>query len=195
MEKVFTVGGVPLEEVRMFKYLGRIMARSDSDWPAIMSQLKKARSRWGSLARLLARDGATPRITGFFYKAATQAVLLYGCESWVLTDQVWKTLESFHNRAARRIARKMAYKVGDAWVYPDIDGAREDAGLYTIHHYVDKRQNRVATWVATRPIWPYCIATDGDTDITSSRLMWWTKVLHPPAPNPSPPPSPQGQAP
>jgi len=35
-----------------------------------------------------------------FYKAVVQAVLLYGCESWVLTDKVWKVLESFHNRAA-----------------------------------------------------------------------------------------------
>ena len=73
-----------------------------------------------------------------FYKAVAQAVLLYGCESWVLTDKVWSTLEGFHNRAARRIARKMAHKVGDDWIYPPVDEAREDAGLYTIQHYAEK---------------------------------------------------------
>jgi hypothetical protein len=191
MEQVITIGGVPIGSVRMFNYLGRILSANDSDWPSILTQLKKARARWGSLSRILIRDGATPRISGFFYKAVTQAVLLYGCESWTISDQVWKTLESFHNRAARRIANKMPHKVGDDWIYPPLEEAQEEAGLYTIQHYVQKRQNKVASYVATRPIWPHCVFADAAPDLSNSRLMWWTKVLHPPPPpTPTPPPSP-----
>jgi len=68
---------------------------------AIETQLKKAHSHWGSLARIPLREGATPRISGMFHKVVVQAVLLCGCESWVLTDKVWKVLESFHNRATQ----------------------------------------------------------------------------------------------
>ena len=195
MEVVITVGGVPLETVQIYKYLGRLLACNDDDWPAIHMNLKKARSRWASLSRVLVREGSTPRISGLFYKAVVQAVLLYGCESWVLTDKVWKTLESFHNRAARRISRKMPYKVGEDWVYPPIAEAREEAGFYTIQHYVEKRQNRVAAYIATRPIWPHCVYADANPELQSSRIRWWTKVLHPPTPPPTPPPSPPGQAP
>ena len=101
MVQVITIRGVPLGAVQIYQYLGRLLACNDNDWPAIQTQLKKARSRWGSLSRILVREGATPRVSGMFYKAVVQAVLLYGCESWVLTDKVWKVLESFHNRAAR----------------------------------------------------------------------------------------------
>ena len=197
MGQVITIGGVPLGVVQIYQYLGRLLACNDNDWPAIQTQLKKARSRWGSLSRILVREGATPRVSGMFYKAVVQAVLLYGCESWVLTDKVWKVLESFHNRAARRIARKMPYKVGEVWIYPPLEEAREDAGVYTIQHYVEKRQNRVAMYVASRPIWPHCVYADANPDISASRIMWWTKVLHPPQPPPpSPPPTPPpGQAP
>jgi len=56
--------------------------------PTIWAELKKARSRSGSLSRILVREGVTPRVSGMFHKAAVQAVLLHGCESWVLTDKV-----------------------------------------------------------------------------------------------------------
>jgi len=57
---------------------------------------------------------------------------------------VWKVLESFHNRAARRIARKMPCKAGEVWICPPLEEAREDARVSTIQNCVEKRQNRVA---------------------------------------------------
>jgi len=147
------------------------------------------------LSKLLVREGATPRISGMFYKAVAHAVLLHGCESWVLTDKVWKVLESFHNRAAQRIVRKMPCKVEEEWMHLPLEEAREDVAVYTIQHHVEKRQNMVTMCVAAKPIWPNCVYTDTNPDINVSQIMWWTKVLHPPTPSPSPPPTPQGQAP
>ena len=117
METVITVGGVALERVYIYQYLGRLLACNDNDWPSIQLQLKKAPSRWGSLSRVLVRDGATPRISGMFYKAVVQTVLLFGCEAWTITDAMWSVLCGFHHRAARRMANMMAYKIeGGKWV-------------------------------------------------------------------------------
>jgi len=46
----------------------------------------------------------------------------------------------------------MPYKVREEWIYPPLEEAREDVGVYTIQHYVEKRLNRVAMHVAARPI-------------------------------------------
>jgi len=113
--QVIAAGGVPLGAAQMFQCLGRLLACNDNDWPAIQTQLKKAHSPWGSLSTSPVREGAKPRDSGMFCKAVAQAVLLCGCESWVLTDKVWKVLESFHNRAARRTEkdrrRRQSFKI------------------------------------------------------------------------------------
>jgi len=53
----------------------------------------------------------------------------------------------------------MAHKAGDDWICPDINDAREEAGICTMQHCVEKRQDRVANCIATRPIWPHCVLT------------------------------------
>jgi hypothetical protein len=45
---VFTVNGVDLEEVELFKYLGRPLSSLDSDWPAVQYyNLKRRRASIG----------------------------------------------------------------------------------------------------------------------------------------------------
>ena len=43
-------------------------------------------SGWKGLqsCRILTRDGATPMVSGMFYKAVVQSILLFGLETWVL---------------------------------------------------------------------------------------------------------------
>ena len=52
-EFTFTVSGTPIERVKEFKYLGRILDESDDDWPALQSNLKKAREKWSRIGRIL----------------------------------------------------------------------------------------------------------------------------------------------
>ena len=40
-------------------------------------------------------------------------VLLYGCESWVVTGAIMKVLEGFHHRVAQRLAGLTAIKRDD----------------------------------------------------------------------------------
>ena len=37
------------------------------------------------MSRILSREGAKPRVFGFFFKAVVQAVLIFGLETWVVT--------------------------------------------------------------------------------------------------------------
>jgi hypothetical protein len=69
-----------------------------------------------------------------------------------------KALEGFHWRVAHRLAGKQPYvnqRTGE-WVYPPINKALEEVGLYSIEHYIKKRQNTVVDYVATWPIFGLC---------------------------------------
>ena len=86
-----------------FKYLGRVMTVGDNNWPAVAGNLSKARKSWGRLSWILCREGADARVSGNFFKAAVQAVLLFGAEMWVLTPRMEWALDCFQHGAARRL--------------------------------------------------------------------------------------------
>ena len=120
-ELTFTVLGTPIERIKEFKYLGRILEESDDDWPALQSNLKKARAKWGRIGRILSREQANPRVMATFYKAIIQSVLLYGAETWVLTKCMMQPLRGFHQRCARHLTGrfiKLDATTGK-WIYPD----------------------------------------------------------------------------
>ena len=71
----------------------RILTATDNDWPEVVGNLRKARRSWGQLARVLSREGVDPKVSWTFYIAVTQAVLLFGPETWVLTARMEKTLD------------------------------------------------------------------------------------------------------
>ena len=50
------------------------MTAGDDDWPEVAGNLAKAQKSWGRLQRILSREGATPRISGSFFKAVVQQV-------------------------------------------------------------------------------------------------------------------------
>jgi hypothetical protein len=102
-ETVSNINGTIIETVNEFKYLGRKITNNDCDWPAINYNLRKARTAWGRLARVLSAEKAEPKTMATIYKAVIQAVLLYGSESWALTESMERRLQSFHSRCARYI--------------------------------------------------------------------------------------------
>ena len=92
-ERAFDAYGVPIENVTEFKYLGIILTATDNDWPAVVGNLGKERRSWGCLSRVLDREGADPKVSWASYIAVTQAVLLFGLETWVLTARMEKSLD------------------------------------------------------------------------------------------------------
>ena len=74
------------------------MTAGDDDWPAVVGNLQKARNSWGCLLRILRWEGADPKVSGNFSKAVTQAVLLLGADTWVLTPRMERSLSIFQQR-------------------------------------------------------------------------------------------------
>ena len=169
-EITFQVGGVPIERVKQFKYLGRILDESDNDGPAVLRQLDRARKKWGRFAVLLRKEGVEPRAMGYFYKAIVQAVLLYGSETWVVADSVLKQLRSFHHRAARFISQRHIRPNGEGnWICPPTVDVLAEAGLFTIDEYIRRRKAKVSSFVVGWPLYEACLRSKP----ISNRKVWW----------------------
>jgi hypothetical protein len=175
----FTAYDEELENVEVFKYLGRLIAMDDIDNQAIRSNMKKARKCWARISRVLRADNASPRVCGMFYKATVQAVLLYGSESWNLTPSLLRRLEGFHVKAAWRMAavnkpRKDA--ATGTWTYPVTEEVLEEVGLYSMEHYIRVRRDSIAQYIATRPILELCRGAERRRG-SSPRHFWWEQPM------------------
>ena len=87
-ERAFETYGEPIQNVSAFRYLGRFLTAVYNEWLAVVGNLGKSRKSWGRLSRILSREGADPKLSGNFYKAVAQAVLLFGSETWVLAQSM-----------------------------------------------------------------------------------------------------------
>ena len=122
MERSFEEYGEPLENVTAFRYLGQVLTVGDGDWLAVVGNLGKARMSWGRLSRILIREGADTKVSGNFYKAVLQAVLLFGEETWVLTPRMEWDLYSFQHRVTQRLTgRQPRRRGGKSWAYPSLE--------------------------------------------------------------------------
>ena len=69
-----------METVKIFKDMGRVLPAGDDGWPEVAGNLRKARKSWIWMTRILSREGADPKVSGLFFKAVVQAVLLSGAD-------------------------------------------------------------------------------------------------------------------
>ena len=169
----FSIHGTPIEIVDRFKYLGRVLANNDDDLPAVRANIAKARARWARVSHVLARTAADPKTMGRFYETMVQAVLLYGSETWVISERMGHLMNSFHHRCAR-------YLVGDhirqlpsgEWTAPDSAQVLKKAGLKTIQEYISARKNKLQVYAASRPILQKC--KESNKLVTNvNQLVWW----------------------
>ena len=132
-ERDFEAYGKLLENVSDFKYMGRVMTARDEDWPAVAGNLLKARKSWGRLSQIICREGVDARVSGKFFKALVQAVLLFRAETWVLTPRMKRALDIFQHGAMRRLTGRQPWRRGyGRWVYPPMSEAMEEAGFEEI---------------------------------------------------------------
>ena len=145
----FFVSGKKIERVHRFKYLGRWLDDRDDDTYAIMENIRKARSQWNCLARILKREGANAVCMGRFYLAVVQAVLLYGSDSWTITEGNMKRIHSFHNRAVRYLTGKHICKRNEIWEYPNHKELHKEARLLPIEKYIERRRRTLRKYLET----------------------------------------------
>ena len=170
----FRINGVAIERVRSFKYLGRMVSERDCDHEAIECQLGRARTKWKRFSAILTAGGMDHRIAGYFYKVVVQTVLLYGSESWVISKTRLRMLESFHRRVARYLCRRHIRKLEDGtWEYPPSEEILEQAGLYTIQEYIQRRRDTITRYIRNRPIYTQCIRSH--SLVGGTKRFWWNQ--------------------
>jgi len=175
-------GNTTLAQVPHFKYLGHWMSGDDSDTMAVSQNILKARVRWGQLSRLLTRQGASRQIMGLFYKATVQAVLLYGAETWTLTQPLLRLLRSFHHRCARYLSRMVNTQNEDGtWTPPPSETARAAAGLHSIETYIQRRTATFLPYIQSRAILRECQTSDA-TQAAANHPVWWANLAMLPHP-------------
>ena len=175
-KQAFEAYGGPINNVLEFRYLGRVLTAGDDEWLAVVGNLSKAQKSWGRLSRVLGREGSAPKVSGNFYKAVYQAVLLFGEETWVLTQRTEKALDGFQSRFTRRLTRKQPRrKKYGSWDYPPLAEALGEAGLEGVWNLITQKQNTVAQYIAMRPILDLC---ERATWRTGARLSqrWWEQA-------------------
>ena len=157
MEWAFRAYGEQMEAVSELRYLGRLLTATEDNWPVVDGNIKKAWRIWGRLAKVLGREGADPKVSRTFYIAVTQAVLLFGADTWVLTTRMEKALDTFQARVARKLTGRQPRRgIYGTWYYPSLAGEMREAGIVWIWTSILQRQNTFAQFIATRPILDLC---------------------------------------
>ena len=88
-------------------------------------------------------------------------MLLYGGESWVVTDAMMTVLEIFHHRIARRSAGMTASKGdGGEWEWALVESTLEVTCILSKRKYTRRRQATIAEYVAGRTIYEICTVAE-----------------------------------
>ena len=97
------VGG-RLREVDSFCYLGNIMDCEAGLERAVRARVAAAWMKWREVASLLVNRSIPVRRRSGVYIACIRSVMLYGAETWALTDRLMSLLRSCDRRMLRYVA-------------------------------------------------------------------------------------------
>ena len=113
-----------------FPYLGCTVVFYNIDWLDLYGNIMKSQRQLGVVVKLITNTEATVRVWAMMYKAVVWMVLLYGRNSWVVTEVMLNFMEVFHHRVDQRIAGMPYRKVEEeGWERSSVVEALEEAGL------------------------------------------------------------------
>ena len=97
--------GEDIEDVEEFIYLGSVMSSDGSSDAEVKARLAKARNAFRTLRNFWRNGNISQKTKLRIFKTNVLSSLLYGAESWKITETVLKKLEVFQRRCLRSILR------------------------------------------------------------------------------------------
>lgn len=91
--------GVPIERVKEFKYLDRILADDHSDAPCVNRNVNRARSTWSRISRLLSSEA--PQGDGNALQKGRPISSTLQFRAMYLTPKTMRKLQNFHRHYER----------------------------------------------------------------------------------------------
>lgn len=104
-QRNFYVNDVPLEEVDDFEYLGSKVAVDGGAIADIKNRIRKARAAFAVLSNIWRSNNLHLKTKLLIFNSCVKTVLLYGCETWLVTALTTHMLQTFVNRCLRSIVR------------------------------------------------------------------------------------------
>jgi hypothetical protein len=99
-----TINGEVLEEVSAFKYLGATLSKGGTCTAEIRIRIATATSAMARLSRVWRSNISFPTKYRLF-RSLVLSILLYGCETWTLTDRMEKRVQAFEMKSMRKLLR------------------------------------------------------------------------------------------
>ena len=116
-----------------------------------------------------------------FYLAIVQAVLLYGADTWVVSERDMGKLRSFHWRAIRYMTgchiRKRGGEGGEGdWEYPNHKELMVKCKLLPIETYVERRRGTLRKYLEENRADVLAEAGKmGKHNKNVNKIMWWNQ--------------------
>jgi hypothetical protein len=134
-----------------FKYLGGMIHSSLTSDVDVNKRISSATAAFGALRScFFNRKDIKPQDKGKVYVSLCISVLLYGSESWCLTEKLFQKLRVFHHGCARAMSRvtlkhTRKYRVSSKTLLKNL-------GLYSLDQYYNSRLLRWAGHIARMPM-------------------------------------------
>ena len=102
-----------IEGVALLKYLRRPLDQSDDAFPLVRWNTRKAQHIWGRSVVIFRREGVKPITSAYFYRAAVQAMILFGAETKILSASTEKQIAGPHTGFLLQVRGKRARRQQD----------------------------------------------------------------------------------
>ena len=93
-----------LEEVENFCYLGNVLDSEGGKEMAVRRRVEVAWQKWREISSLLVNSGIPVKSRANVYEACIRPVMLYGSETWPLTERMKNIVRGTDRRMLRYVA-------------------------------------------------------------------------------------------
>ena len=138
LDRIEVGNGNTIPVVVQAKYLGSIIHRDGTDKADVDARINSASQVFGSLKDCIFKEGNISKEAKVaVYKTVVMSVLLYGSESWTITKDLERKLQSFHRRCARTIFGVTMFHVEKYHIKTET--VLEEINLLPINDYIARR--------------------------------------------------------
>lgn len=166
-------------------YIGRnlscIIVSNDCETSAIRYNLKRGCQIRRRISKIIAKEEVAPKVARMFYQAVVVVVLLYGRETWSITEAARRPLDGFYiyrgnvvHHQKDAVPREARGK--EKWAYSHSADVLTVTGPHILHHCIDKHQINIYKTTQSRPILLGCMGSER-LEGTPRRLCWWQQTL------------------
>jgi len=132
------IGNEIINRVEHFTYLGSNISADGGALKDVNMRIQKARGAFAKLLNVWKSTSITKHLKMKIFNACVKSVLLYGCETWFVTNEVKRKLQVYVNSCYRRILK--IWWTGNPEDWPSNEKLLQKAGQQDINKEIQMRK-------------------------------------------------------